>query len=44
MLKLPPGFDYGQLLSEFFACALPFIAIAVLFAGYKVISKSLGHV
>jgi hypothetical protein len=44
MLSLPPNFDYGLLMNEFFACAAPFVAIAVLFVAYRVVVKSFGHV
>lgn len=40
MLQLPPGFNYSQLFTDYISCALPFAAIAGLFAAYRIIRKS----
>lgn len=44
MLHLPPGFDYNLLLSDLWACVLPFVPIAILFAAYGYIKRIMRNV
>lgn len=39
MISLPPGFDYLQLMHDFFAFATPFIAISGLFAAAYLVKR-----
>lgn len=41
MITLPEGFDYVTLINELIAVSLPFVVIAVLIAGYKIIQIGL---
>lgn len=41
MISLPPGFDYIQLMHDFFAFATPFIGISGLFAAAYLIRKAI---
>ena len=41
MISLPPGFDYTQLMHDFFMFASPFIGIAALFAAFHVVKKTI---
>lgn len=39
MISLPAGFDYMQLMHDFFAFATPFISISALFSAAYLIRK-----
>lgn len=43
MIQLPPGFDIALLFDDFVALSLPFVTVAVLFVGYRVIMKVIGR-
>lgn len=43
MITLPATFDYSLLMSDFFSLSLPFIVIAALFVGYRLIVKVIGN-
>lgn len=44
MITLPPGFDVGLLMGDFFMACLAFTIPAALFLGYRMLSKCLGGV
>lgn len=44
MIKLPEGFNYAQLLSDFWMLSTPVIVIAVLFAVYRLIGRGVDSV
>ena len=39
MMRLPDGFDLGQLFADFFGLAAPFVAIAFLFGCYYLLQR-----
>lgn len=40
MILLPVTFDYMQYFTEYFEIAAPFVALAVIFAGYRHLKKA----
>lgn len=41
MIQLPPGFDVSMFFADLYSIAVPFVSIAFLFVGYKLVVKVL---
>jgi hypothetical protein len=44
LIALPTGFDHGQFMFELLSVAFPFLTVAFLFAGFRLIKRAIGKI
>lgn len=44
LIALPVGFDHGKFMFELLSVAFPFITVAFLFAGFRIVKRILGKI